>query len=104
MVAIRFVKIWSQKYDKFSASFTDQEVNYVIVTMAIKSCENRMQSCAIEMRQRLFRCSHRNLVSESRGAPFEFGRQKDQQPLANISFGRHFQSETCGLPQESDQK
>ena len=77
-VAIRFAKTWSQKYDKFSTSITDQE--------AIKSCETCEQSCAIELRQRLFRCSHRKkipnfvsetcgncsqeyFVSESRGAP-----------------------------------
>ena len=27
LVMIRFAKAWLQKYDKFSASFTDQEVN-----------------------------------------------------------------------------
>ena len=55
--------------------------------MAIKSHETWMQSCAIELQQRLFRCSHQKnrlvlvsetrgnwsqkyLVSESRGAPY----------------------------------
>ena len=83
--AIRFAKTWSQKYDKFSTSFTDQ-VRLLWSSHCEKIHKTHMQSCAIDSRQRLFRCSHRkiffvsetckklsrkHLVSESRDAPSE---------------------------------
>ena len=48
-----------RKYDKFSASFTDQvRLVYLDVAIAKNFCKTRMPSCAIDMRQSLFRCSH----------------------------------------------
>ena len=85
----RLAKTWLQKYDKFSASFTDHvRLGYLDVAIAKKICKTCMPTCAIDLRQRLFRCSHRKkiqkfvsetlkkqsqeyFVSESRGAPFE---------------------------------
>ena len=56
--AIRFAKTWSQKYDKFSTSFTDQ-VRLLWSSHCEKIHKTHMQSCAIDSRQRLFRCSRR---------------------------------------------
>ena len=63
----RLAKTWLQKYDKFSASFTDQvRLGYLDVAIAKKICKTCMPTCAIDLRQRLFRCSHRKkIISET---------------------------------------
>ena len=58
-VAIQLANSWSQKCDNFPASFTDQVwLGYLDVAIEKKICKTCMPSCAIDSRQRLFRCSH----------------------------------------------
>ena len=60
----RLAKTWLQKYDKFSASFTDQvRLGYLDVAIAKK-----IQKFVSET---LKKQSQEYFVSESRGAPFE---------------------------------
>ena len=66
-------------------------------------CKTRMQSCAIELRQRFFRCSnckrnpkfvsetrrnwlHKYLVSESQGAPWKFGQKHNKFARVGSTF------------------
>ena len=74
-----------------------------------KFCETRMQSCAIDLRQRLFRCRHREkkiasethekrlqkyLVSESRGAPNKaVGRPLNKKALKRRPTPNFFQGD-----------
>ena len=91
-VAIWLTNSWLQKCDNFPASFTDQvrlgyldvaiakkiaklachlvlkicDRGYLDVTIAKKICKTCMPSCAIDLWQRLFRCSHcKKIVSET---------------------------------------
>ena len=56
---------WSQKCDNFPASFTDHvRLGYLDVPIAKKIRKTCMPSCAIDLQQRLFRCSHHEKICQ----------------------------------------
>ena len=102
----RLAKTWLQKYDKFSASFTDHvRLGYLDVAIAKKICKTCMPTCAIDLRQRLFRCSHRKKIQKFVS---ETLKKQSQEYFVSESLKKqsqeYFVSESRGAPFECAQK